>query len=57
VVHDYDIGEFDEGIECENVVHGILRMTGNHSDNDCLSRVEPEDLLGEDSRVGTANYL
>jgi hypothetical protein len=56
MMHDHDIREFQESIERENVVHSILRMTCNHSDNDCLSQIESEDLLGNYSRVGAADY-
>jgi hypothetical protein len=55
VVHNNDVRKLEEGIECENVVHGVLRMACNDTNNDGLSRVQPEDLLRKDSRVGAAN--
>ena len=54
MVHHNDVGEFEKGVEGENVVHRVLRMAGQHSDDDCLSGVEPKDLLWEDSGVGAA---
>lgn len=55
VVHNNDVRKLEEGIECENVVHGVLRMACNDTNNECLSRVQPEDLLRKDSGVGAAN--
>src|SRR2546423_9489166 len=54
VVHHNNIGKLEECIKRKKVVYCILGMACNHSDNDCISRIEPEDLLGKDARVGTA---
>src|SRR5256885_9876671 len=55
VVHHNNIGKLEECIKRKKVVYCILGMACNHSDNDCISRIEPEDLLGKDRKSTRLN--